>query len=123
LVIFEVALSAARVVLFGDTVIAARGAPMVDVITLAKVELKAGDVIDGLGGYKTYGECENAATARAENLLPIGLAVGCRVKRDIARDETLTYADVEMPAGRMCDRLRADQDALFAAIPAASAAA
>lgn len=115
LVIFEVALSAARVVLFGDAVIVAKGAPMVDVITRAKVDLKAGDVIDGLGGYKTYGECENAETVRAENLLPIGLAVGCRLKRDVATDEEIGYDDVEVPAGRLCDRLRADQDAHFRA--------
>lgn len=115
LVIFEVALSAARAVLFGDAVIAAQGAPMVDVITCAKTDLKAGDVIDGLGGYKTYGECENAEVVRAEDLLPIGLAIGCRLKRDIARDEVLTYADVDVPAGRLSDRLRVEQEAYFAA--------
>ena len=112
---FEVALSAARAVLFGDAVIAAQGAPMVDVITCAKTDLKAGDVIDGLGGYKTYGECENTEVVRAEDLLPIGLAIGCRLKRDIARDEVLTYADVEVPAGRLSDRLRAEQETYFSA--------
>lgn len=115
LVIFEVALSAARVVLFGDAVIAARGGPMVDVVALAKVDLRAGDEIDGLGGYKTYGECENADTARAQDLLPMGLAVGCRLKRDVARDQPITYADVEVPKGRLSDRLRAEQDAHFGA--------
>ena len=121
LVIFEVALSAARAVLFGDAVIAAQGAPTVDVITRAKVDLKAGDVIDGLGGYKTYGECENVDVVRAENLLPIGLALGCRVKRDLARDEVLTHADVEIPAGRLSDRLRAEQEAHFSASPTGAA--
>jgi predicted homoserine dehydrogenase-like protein len=122
LVIFEVALSAARVVLFADAVIAARGGPMVDVVALAKVDLKAGDEIDGLGGYKTYGECENADTARAQDLLPMGLAVGCRLKSDVARDEPITYADVEVPKGRLSDRLRAEQDAHFGAAAAASRA-
>lgn len=96
--------------------IAAQGAPTVDVITCAKTDLKAGDVIDGLGGYTTYGECENAEVVRAENLLPIGLAIGCQLKRDIARDEVLTYADVEVPAGRLSDRLRAEQEAYFARV-------
>jgi predicted homoserine dehydrogenase-like protein len=123
LVIFEVALSAARVVLFGDAVIAAKGAPLVDVIALAKVDLKAGDVIDGLGGYKTYGECENVEIVRKENLLPIGLALDCRLKRDVARDQALTYDDVEVPKGRLSDRLRAEQDAHFADARPASAAA
>jgi predicted homoserine dehydrogenase-like protein len=58
-----------------------------------------------------YGQCENAAAVRAERLLPMGLAEGCRLMRDIPRDQVLTRDDVEMPAGRLCDRLRAEQDA------------
>jgi predicted homoserine dehydrogenase-like protein len=46
-------------------------------------------------------------------LLPIGLAEGCRLKRDLGRDDVLTYDDVEIPAGRLIDRLRAEQDVLF----------
>lgn len=39
--------------------------PRVDVVATAKVDLKEGDFIDGLGGYKTYGQAENYAVARA----------------------------------------------------------
>jgi len=113
LTIFEVPLSVARVALFRDVIIAPDHGPMVDVIAAAKVDLKAGDEIDGLGGYKTYGLCENAATVHADGLLPIGLAEGCRVRRDIAKDQVLTYADVELPGGRMVETLRAEQDAAF----------
>ena len=34
--------------------------PLVDVVATAKIDLKAGEVIDGIGGYMTYGQCENA---------------------------------------------------------------
>lgn len=109
---FEVPLSVARVVLFSDVVLAAER-PMVEVVTLAKTDLKAGDVLDALGGYMTYGQCENYPVVRAENLLPQGLAAGCKLKRDISQDTAITYDDVEIPAGRICDQLREEQDRLF----------
>jgi predicted homoserine dehydrogenase-like protein len=61
----------------------------------------------------TYGQCDNSDATLAEGLLPMGLAEGCRLVRDVPRDEVLTYADVELPAGRLADRLRAEQDAAF----------
>lgn len=61
----------------------------------------------------TYGLCENAQTAHAERLLPIGLAEGCRLLRDVKRDEVLGYDDVVLPVGRLCDALRREQDIAF----------
>ncbi len=110
---FEVHNTVARAVLFGDATLAPAGAPQVEVVATAKIELKEGQELDGIGYYMTYGQAENAEVAHAENLLPMGLAEGCRLKRDIAKDEVLTYADVEVPAGRLCDDLRAEQDAFF----------
>lgn len=111
---FEVPLSVARVVLFRDAVLAPLGAPQVDVVTTAKIDLKAGETIDGIGHYMTYGQCETSAITQAQNLLPMGLAEDCRLKRDIAKDQVLTYDDVELPENRLCDKLRAEQNAYFA---------
>jgi predicted homoserine dehydrogenase-like protein len=102
-------------VLFGDAVMAPAGPPRVEVITAAKIDLSAGDRLDGLGGYMTYGLCETAATTREQELLPIGLAEGCVLRNDLARDQVLTYRDVAVPPDRLCDRLRAEQDRAFAA--------
>jgi predicted homoserine dehydrogenase-like protein len=113
LTIFEVPLSVARVALFGDAVIAPIFGPKVDVITAAKIDLKAGEALDGLGGYMTYGLCENADVTHAEGLLPIGLAEGCRLNRNIPRDQVLTYNDIELPGGRLVEKLRAEQDEYF----------
>lgn len=113
---FEVPTTVARVALLGDATLRPAGPPCVDVITAAKVDLAAGTTLDGLGGYHTYGLAENSEVAQAEGLLPIGLAEGCTLKRDLPKDAVLTYADVELPAGRLCDRLRAEQDALFPAL-------
>ena len=110
---FEVPNTVARAVLFDDAAIQPLGAPCVDVITAAKTDLRAGETLDGLGGYHTYGLAENSDVAARERLLPLGLAEGCRLLRDVTRDTVLTYDDVEIPAGRLSDRLRAEQDAHF----------
>jgi len=118
---FEVPLSVARVVLCGDPVLQPQGGPRVEVVTTAKTDLKAGTVLDGIGGFHTYGQCETYTRAGTEGLLPMGLAEGCRLKRDVAKDAVLTREDVEIPPGRLVDRLRAEQDALYP--PAAARAA
>ena len=114
---FEVPTTVARAVLFGDATIAPLGPQLVDVVTAAKVDLRAGQEIDGLGGYTVYGLCENAGVVRGEGLLPIGLAAGARLRHDVARDAVLRRADVELPASRLCDRLRAEQDERLAVGP------
>lgn len=108
---FEVPSTVARAVLFGDAVLQPDGGPKVDVITLAKTDLAAGTVLDGFGGYHTYGEAENHPVVRADRLLPIGLAEGCTLRRAVAKDQVLTYDDVIVPEGRLGDALRAEQDA------------
>jgi len=110
---FEVPLSAARVALFGDAVMAPIGGPVVEVVTTAKTDLKAGTTLDGIGWYMTYGEAENADVVRAERLLPMGVAEGCVLRHDVPKDKTLTYDDVILPEGRLVDRLRAEQEAHF----------
>ena len=111
---FEVPTTIARAVDFGDAAIAPQGAPQVDVVTTAKTDLEAGATLDALGGYSTYGEAENSDVARRENLLPIGLAEGCRLVRPVQKDQTLTFDDVEQPDGRLVDRLWREQDEHFA---------
>lgn len=107
---FEVPLSVARAVLFDDPVLQPADGPRVDVVATAKVDLSPGTVIDGLGGYHTYGEAERYDVSRQQDLLPIGLAEGCTVTRPVAKDQALTYADVSVPDGRLADRLRREQD-------------
>lgn len=111
---FEVPNTIARAVLFHDATIAPLGAPQVEVVAAMKRDAKAGEVLDDLGHFMTYGLCENADIARAQHLLPIGIAGGCRLRRDMRRDDILSYRDVELPRGRLIDRLRAEQEAAFA---------
>ena len=104
----------ARAVLFRDATVAPRGEPVCDVLTVAKRDLKAGEVLDGIGGFTCYGAIDNADVARRENLLPMGLSQGCRLSRDVALDHAITYDDVVLPEGRLGDQLRAEQTAHFA---------
>ena len=103
----------ARAVLLGDAALAPLGRPYVEVVATAKRDLKAGEKIDGIGWYMTYGECENADIRIKENLLPLGLAEGCIVKHDISRDTTLTFDDVIVPEGRFADQLYKEQEEYF----------
>lgn len=108
----EVPNTIARAVLLNDATIAARGAPMVEVVSTAKIDIKENQILDGLGGYMLYGQCENADIAKADKLLPLGVAEGCVSKRNIARDEVLSYEDVDLPPGRLIDKLRVEQNHL-----------
>ena len=112
---FEVPTTVARAALLGDATIRPLGPPMVEVVTVAKTDLSAGTVLDGLGGYHYYGEAERADVTDADRLLPVGVAEGCRLLRDVAKDAVLTYDDVELPPGRLVDELRAAQRALLPA--------
>lgn len=110
----ETVQTVARAVLLHDAAIAPIGAPVTEVVALAKRDLKAGEVLDGIGGFLAYGMIENASTARAEDLLPMGLTDGATLLRDIPVDQALTFADVRSPAGRLADRLWVEQAAHFA---------
>jgi predicted homoserine dehydrogenase-like protein len=86
---------------------------MVDVVATAKTDLARGQELDTLGGYCTYGLAENSDTTSRHNLLPVGLAEGCIMKRDVVMDEVLTYDDVILPPSRLSDRLRLEQEEMF----------
>jgi predicted homoserine dehydrogenase-like protein len=111
---FEVPTTVARAVLFGDATIAPIAGATVEVLTVAKQDLAAGTVLDGLGGYDYYGVAESVAATREGGLLPVGVAEGCRLKRDVKKDEAIAYADVVLPEGRLVDDLREEQERVFA---------
>ena len=110
---FDVPLTVARAVLFHDAAVAPLGPPRCEVVTLAKRDLPEGTSLDGIGGFDCYGTIENADAARAENLLPMGLAEGCRLTREVEIDEPITFEDVERPSKRLTDELWSEQLELF----------
>ena len=106
----ETPLSAARAVLLGETTIATVNKPVAEAITMAKKDLMAGEELDGIGRYTIYGSIEKADIAAEERLLPIGLAQGAILKTDVAKDDAITYDQVELDYSSMIVHLRALQD-------------
>ena len=109
----QIASTIARAALIGDPTTAPVGAPVCEVATLAKRDLKKGEILDGVGGFLTYGVIDNADSFFADDLLAMGLSEGARLLRDIPKDQPVTSKDVELPGGRHCDVLRAEQLAVF----------
>jgi len=109
----QIASTIARAVLLGDATVAPLGKPVCSVAAVAKKDLKAGEVLDGVGGFTSYGVIENVDIFKAENLLPMGLSEGCRLLRDVSKDKAIQFTDVELPAGRLCDRLHEEQNRYF----------
>jgi predicted homoserine dehydrogenase-like protein len=110
-------------VLFNDATLAPAGGPRVGVIAVAKKDLEAGELIEEFGGYQVYGMAENMDAIRQERLLPIGLSIGCRLRRPVSKDAVLKMEDVNVPSNRFTDALYAEQERHFAPsrIPAQTA--
>ena len=93
------------------------GAPICfnsDVVATAKRPLKAGEVLDGEGGYMVWGTQMPAAASLKLGGLPLGLASAVALKRDIALGEKLTWADVEIDESDHAVKIRREMEAAFA---------
>jgi predicted homoserine dehydrogenase-like protein len=87
----EVPLTIAQCVLYHESSGHPKNHMTSECITLAKRDLKAGEVLDGIGGYCYRGSIEQYAIAKTERLLPLGLAKGCTLKQDVSVDTPITY--------------------------------
>lgn len=110
---FEVANTVAKAVLFKDASISPINRPYVEVVAAASREINAGEILDGITGDYTSGVCRNAEDVQRMNFLPIGVAENCIIKRNVAKDQILTYDDVILPEGRLIDMLRMEQNEYF----------
>ena len=77
-----------------------------DAVAVAKRDLKAGEMLDGEGGYTVWGKACPAATSAAKALLPIGLAHRVRMLKDRRKGEILSMADVALTESDTGVRLR-----------------
>ena len=109
----ELGISIASAALRGE----ATGAPdgfRGDAVATAKCDLKAGDTLDGEGGYTVYGTLMPAAASLAAGALPIGLAHGVRLKRAVRRDEKIRWSDVDIDLTSQAVTIRQEMEAAFA---------
>jgi predicted homoserine dehydrogenase-like protein len=84
-----------------------------DVVATAKRDLRAGEILDGEGGYCVWGKQTPAERSLDEGFLPLGLAHDVKLKRDIAAGERLKWSDVEYDADDFAVRVRREMEAAF----------
>jgi predicted homoserine dehydrogenase-like protein len=77
-----------------------------DVVATAKRDLRAGDRLDGEGGYTVWGKLVAADKSRAMGGLPLGLAHDVKVVRPVAKGACLTWQDVEIDTSTRAYQLR-----------------
>jgi len=109
----EVPISIARAIIYHEATLKAKEPLVAETITVAKKDLRIGEKLDGIGGYTVYGSIEKVNIARREKLLPLGLAQGAIMKKNIPEDECITYDDVELDKSSFLLNLRKIQDELF----------
>jgi predicted homoserine dehydrogenase-like protein len=106
---FETPLTIAEAVLDHEPTIAPLDTRMTEVVTIAKRDLNAGEMLDGIGGFTCYGEIDTAENAR--DLLPIGLADNVRLTRSIPQDEPIPLNAVELDERSLLVQLWREQAA------------
>jgi predicted homoserine dehydrogenase-like protein len=109
----ELGISVASAVLRGE----ATGSPSgweADVIATAKRDLRAGEIVDGEGGYMVWGKILPAAAALAKNGLPLGLAHDVRLTRSVGKGQIVGWADVETDPKDPTVAFRREMESAFA---------
>jgi predicted homoserine dehydrogenase-like protein len=107
----QIASTIGRAVIHRDATVAPIGGPRCEVVAVAKRDLKAGERLDGVGGFCTYGLVDNAPTARAASALPIGLSDRRVLRRDVAKDSVLSFDDVDAVPSGIVEKLWHEQQA------------
>jgi len=113
----QIASTIARAVLDRDPTVTPIDGPVCEVVTVAKRDLKRGERLDGIGGFCAYGLIENTDEARGRAALPIGLSEGCVLRRDISRDDVLSFDDVELRVERQVEALWREQNVRWPVSP------
>jgi predicted homoserine dehydrogenase-like protein len=84
-----------------------------DVASVAKRDLRAGEMLDGEGGYTVWGKLMPAAASLATGALPIGLAHHLKLKRDVAHGEVVRWDDVEVDSANETIKTRRAMEERF----------
>lgn len=109
----ELGISVASVALRGEPT----GAPVAfnsDCIATAKTALKAGEMLDGEGGFTVWGKQVPAVASIAGDLLPLGLAHKVRLVGDVAQGDMIRWSDVAIDPADIAVRVRREMERAFA---------
>lgn len=106
----ETPISIARAFLYNEATIEPGFGFVSEVMTIAKKDLNPGDILDGIGGFASYGMIELHEIMKKNRYLPIGISEGSTVKRKISKDEPIKYEDIELNENSILFNLRKIQD-------------
>jgi predicted homoserine dehydrogenase-like protein len=106
----EAPISIARAHLYHEVWLAPLDVPVADVMTVAKRDLRPGEVLDGFGGYAAYGIIDQAAEAQRLHALPMGLSPGAQVIRPVTAGQIITWDDVRLDESSTVVKLRREQE-------------
>jgi predicted homoserine dehydrogenase-like protein len=84
-----------------------------DVVATAKKALKAGEMLDGEGGFCVWGKQIPADVSLDNELLPLGLAHNVKLKNDIAEGGALKWSDVIYDKNDSAVKVRREMEAAF----------
>jgi len=109
----QIASTIGRAAIHRDPTVAPIAGPVCEVLAVAKRDLKAGERLDGVGGFCTYGLVDNVTAARSVEGLPIGLSEGCVLRRSVSKDKVLSLDDVDAVRGGAVEELWREQNLLW----------
>ena len=108
----ELGISVASIAVRGEAT-GATGAWNGDVVATAKRLLKAGESLDGEGGFTVYGKLINTADSLKLSALPIGLAHNMILNKDIPAGKSICWSDVDYDASKQAIQIRREMEMLF----------
>lgn len=107
----ETPLTVAKFVIDNETTIVPKGGLVSECITVAKRDLRAGESIDGIGGYTTYGSIATKEESDKNNYVPYGLVTkNAKMLKDAKKGQILTSDMIELDTSTLIYKLRKEQD-------------
>ena len=110
----ETPLTVAKIVIDGEPTIIPLDGPVSECIAVAKRDLKAGETIDGIGGYTTYGSIATAEETYKNGYVVYALVnKNTRMKCDVKKGTLLTLDMVELDTSTQLYQVRKEQDKMY----------
>lgn len=107
----ETPISIYKAVIKNESTLAPLSGQICDTVTHAKKDMKAGELLEGIGSDKVYGSLTSHEEAINKNFLPIALiTTGTKLKVDVKKDQLITYDMVELEEEELITKLRLKQD-------------
>jgi predicted homoserine dehydrogenase-like protein len=108
----ELGISVASIAVRGEAT-GATGEWKGDVVATSKRTLKAGEKLDGEGGFTVYGKLMTAADSLQLGALPIGLAHNMVLNKDIPAGKPVRWSDVDYDVSLQAIQFRREMEKIF----------